>query len=101
MPACQRRSAAGRRLAASSSMGEGGLGSQSSDGVVECKNFLLFAAEASQGDVALLGLALADDEHDRHFCQTVLAHFVIDFFVGEVDFATYARIGETASHRSE
>src|SRR5947209_5745902 len=62
----RRLPAACRRVASSLSMRGRGLGSQSSDGGVERKIFLLFAAEAAQRDGALLGLALADDEHDRH-----------------------------------
>src|SRR6185437_6393124 len=81
----QRHPAACRRVASSSSVGDGGLGSQSSDGVVQRKNFLLFSAQAAHRDIPLLGLALADNEHDRHFRQAVLAHLVVDLLVGAID----------------
>src|SRR3954454_13222508 len=81
----RRHPAACRRVASSSSMWGCGLGSQSSDGGVERKNFLLFAAQAAQRDAALLGLALTDDQHDRHLRQAVLAHLVVDLLVGGID----------------
>src|SRR4051812_8907109 len=84
MASRRRHPAACRRIASSSSMWGCGLGSQSSDGGVKRKNFLLFAAQAAQRDGALLGLALANHEHRRHLRQAVLAHLVVDFLVGEI-----------------
>ena len=40
---------------------------------------------------ALLGLALADDEHHRHLRQRVLADLVVDLLVAEVELGAEAR----------
>ena len=51
------------------------------DHIVEGNDFLILAAKTPQGNHPGLGLALADDQHDGHFGQAVLADFQIDLLV--------------------
>ena len=53
-------------------------------GLIERHELLILAPQAAHGDGAGFGLALADDEDDRHLGERVFAHLVVDLLVAQI-----------------
>src|SRR5262249_8354344 len=61
------------------------FGGQSSDCLIERKDFLLGAAQAAERNGALLGLALADSDDQGHLGHRMLAHLVADLLGPQIE----------------
>src|SRR5579863_8149025 len=68
-----------------------GLSAQSSDGLAEFKEFLIFGAQTPDRDAPVFGFAAADHQQSRYLGEAVLAHLVVNLFVGKIDPDTQPR----------